>query len=289
MNRTIIRLLNKLQLLQNINVSGSVTVSGKRFVIPIIHKTGFDHLFQAEPWMVEVLQIVLQIQPGKFVDVGTNIGQTLLNLRSVSDQMPYIGFEPNPLCVFYMNQLISANKIQNAYVFPFGISSKAGIGELNFYYESDTDSSASTLPDFRPDQPVVRREQIVLFDIPAVSDKIDFSDLAVIKIDVEGSEHEVITGFRNEIARWNPILLIEILPAYDVSRTDRVRNQHEIVRMLREFDYSIFRIIKRDQVLIDFEEIPEIEIHSDLNSCEYVMVPATKRIRFKEAYRKVIP
>ena len=49
--------------------------------------------------MIDILKIVLPIENKKFIDVGVNIGQTLLKLKSVSSEIDYIGFEPNPICV----------------------------------------------------------------------------------------------------------------------------------------------------------------------------------------------
>lgn len=37
-----------------------------------------------EMWMVEVLKHLLLLKPGTFIDIGANIGQTLLKLRAVS-------------------------------------------------------------------------------------------------------------------------------------------------------------------------------------------------------------
>ena len=79
-----IRALNKLSLLKFFNLTGEVTLNGKRFKIPILQKTGFSNLFVTETWMIKILEVVLPIDNKKFVDVGVNIGQTLLKLRSVS-------------------------------------------------------------------------------------------------------------------------------------------------------------------------------------------------------------
>lgn len=288
MNRTVIRVLNKLGLLQQFNVAGSLVINKKRFQIPIIQNLGYDNLFMSEPWMLEVLKIVFSIDKGKFVDVGVNIGQTLLKVKSVVPDIPYIGFEPNPVCVYYSGKLVKVNRIADVKIYPLAISSSSGIGELNYYYDSDTDSAASVVTNFRLDQKIVRSEFIVKSSLDAIKDFIDLQDLSVLKIDVEGAEFEVITAFRDEISAWKPIILMEILPAYSSANTDRISNQNSIVQILRELDYSMFRIKKSDGNLKDLNEITDIEIHSDLDACDYVMVPAAKRVRFIDAYRNAL-
>ena len=116
MNKMIIRILNRLRILKNININSSTTINKRRFIIPVIGKVGLANVFMSEPWMIDVMKIVLPIESGKFIDVGVNIGQTLLKLRCVSNEYDYIGFEPNPQCVSYVNKLI---KKKNTLVFNF--------------------------------------------------------------------------------------------------------------------------------------------------------------------------
>ena len=53
------------------------------------------------------------------------------------------------------------------------------------------------------------------------------------------------------------------------------RTQSEAVLLMRK------GVIKKDDVLIDLNEISEIGTHSDLNQCEYVMVPSIKKEKFE--------
>ncbi len=89
-----LRILNKLSLLDKFNLQGTITLNNKNFVIPVLGKLGFSNMFMSEPWMIDVLKIVIPLSKGSFIDVGVNIGQTLLKLRSVSDEIEYTGFEP---------------------------------------------------------------------------------------------------------------------------------------------------------------------------------------------------
>ena len=177
-----IRALNKLSLLKFFNLTGEVTLNGKRFKIPILQKTGFSNLFVTETWMIKILEVVLPIDNKKFVDVGVNIGQTLLKLRSVSSEISYIGFEPNPMCVNYSAKLIKENEFKNTILIPSGISEKTELGKLNFYSPSETDSSASMIEDFRFNQKTFRQEFVPLFDLNRLKSAIDLDSISILKI-----------------------------------------------------------------------------------------------------------
>jgi FkbM family methyltransferase len=280
MNKFSIRVLKKLNVLKYLNTIGSVSLNDTKFKIPVTEEVGFSNLFMSEPWMIDLLKIVLPIGNKSFVDVGINVGQTLLKLKSVSPEINYVGFEPNPVCSNYTVKLIKKNNIINTTVVPCGISDKTEMGVLNFYTQTTDDTSASMIADFRPDQKTFKKEFIPLFDIKTLQQKIDLDSISVLKIDVEGAELEVINSFKELISSKNPIILIEILPAYTKSNSQRVNRQNEIQNVLKELEYSIFRVIKQNEILIDITEILEIGIHEDLNCSEYVMVPKTKKEAF---------
>ena len=45
-----------------------------------------------EPWMIELLAMLLKEKEGAFIDVGVNVGQTLIKLKSIDINRKYIGF-----------------------------------------------------------------------------------------------------------------------------------------------------------------------------------------------------
>lgn len=277
MNRFIIRVLNKLKILKYLNIKGSIMLNHKKVSIPVIQQVGYDNLFMTEPWMIDVLKMVLKIENGGFVDVGANIGQTLLKLKSVSESIEYIGFEPNPSCVYYLKNLIEENKFTYCTIIPAGISDITNIEVLHFFSASRTDSSASMITNFRPLENIVRNEYIPVFEFEQIRKKINLNKFSVLKIDVEGAEWEVVKSFYPSIEKCKPIILMEILPVYSEQHVNRMERQKEIIQILHHLDYSVFRVVKKMDVFIDLFEVMEIEMHADINSCEYVMVPNFKK------------
>ena len=241
---------------------------------------GFSNMWMSEPWMIRLLEIVVPISKGSFIDVGVNVGQTLLKLKSVSTEFDYFGFEPNPACIYYVNELVRINGFQHINLIPVGISSETMVGKLYFFDKSAIDSSASIVEHFRPDQKIEKTEYIPIFNTSAIRKNIDLCKIGIIKIDVEGGELEVLTGLGNEIIENQPVILIEILPVYDNKNTKRLERQNKIEQLFKDWKYSIFRVIKQNEQLKNIEEISEFGIHGDLNSCEYVAVPEKLKDEF---------
>ena len=93
-------------LLEKINLTYNITLNKKRIKIPIVSGIGYSTIWTTELWMIDILKILLFLKDGVFIDIGANIGQTLIKLKCVNPDTQYFGFEPNPSCVFYMRELI---------------------------------------------------------------------------------------------------------------------------------------------------------------------------------------
>mgnify|MGYP006929357049 CR=1 FL=1 len=58
-----------------------VTINGHRFIVPRIYGMASS---ASEPWMVPLLAAIHESRPGRFIDVGVNVGQTLMKVRAVA-------------------------------------------------------------------------------------------------------------------------------------------------------------------------------------------------------------
>ncbi len=267
------RLLRKIGVLKSINFKSNIILNQKSITIPINGGVGFDNLDISELWMVDILKS-LDIDRGVFIDIGVNIGQTLIKVKSIYEEIEYIGFEPNSICVSYTNQLIEINNWRDITIVPVGIMQETSILSLEYYSASSTDSSASLVPNYRQNNKIYKRETIATFSIDRVASLWKDRDISVIKIDVEGAEVDVILSLKDIIQTHRPTLLVEILPIYEESNSQRLHNQATIERVLDELNYTIYRVYKQeDNSFSHFKEIKSIGIHSDLNWCDYIFSP----------------
>jgi hypothetical protein len=109
--------------------TASIEIAGKVFLTPKINGSMCD---VSEPWMVELLVHLLPVRAGVFCDCGVNIGQTLISVKAAEPARRYIGFEPNPECVAYVEKLIELNRLSNVLIVPVGLAGAPGCASCNY-------------------------------------------------------------------------------------------------------------------------------------------------------------
>jgi FkbM family methyltransferase len=228
----------------------------------------------SEPWMVDLLAKLLPLKLGTFFDVGVNLGQTLLAVKANDPTRHYVGVEPNPVCVAYTEKLIALNELTDCQIIPVGLSDESGIRRLQLYDNATVDPSASLVRNFRPGD---RNSSFKLVPISPFSEfdrAADLSQLALVKVDVEGGEADAVNSMREAIEQRRPWLIIEILPCYESTNIDRLRRQVSVERLLRETGYLNFRIFKKARGHFDYlQEVVEIGVHSNMDWCDYLFCP----------------
>lgn len=271
LKNTFLKVLFRLGILKFFNLNGALTLDAKEYLIPITKGIGYMHIAVAEPWMKPVLERLTKYVNGQqkrdFIDVGVNVGQTLLMVNSLYPDVNYFGFEPNPVCVSYVQELKTLNKISSATVFPVGLSDKVRMAELIFFKDDHADDTASVIENFR-ERAKDKRTKIVLFKGDLLIEEENIHP-GVLKIDVEGGELEVIMGLMETIKKFRPAVLCEILPVYRPDNYFRIDRQKALLEFFNSNKYLLYRIYNDGAI----EEIPTIEIHSNVALSNYVFVP----------------
>jgi FkbM family methyltransferase len=264
------RLIRRLRIPSVFN-SATLEIAGRQFRTPKIEGAMCE---TDERWMVDLLGALLPLRAGAFLDVGVNLGQTLLAMNALDPARAYVGLEPNPRCVAYVEALKKANGLANCTVLPVALGSDAAIRRLEFYHGDTTDSSASLVANFRPDQELTH---VILVPVFAYEDVVRATGLgapAFVKIDVEGAESEIIQSMRGLIGRAKPWFVVEILPCYSGRNRERIDRQNKIQVLLLESGYRILRLMKRaDGRLESLRPLEEIEIHGNMEWVDYVLCP----------------
>jgi FkbM family methyltransferase len=177
------------------------------------------------------------INPGDICfDIGANVGFYTLLFSQYAKAV--YAFEPLPRNLKYLNRLVEINRIANAHVVPYAVSdvSTAGyfskgadhsLGRLD--KEGDLSVSVMTCDQFVADSGVVPN---------------------LIKIDVEGSEFDVLTGASNLLKSSHPTLLLSV-------HSDRLRS--DCLSLLGKLDYrSIIPLNSKDS-----QKATEFAVHFD--------------------------
>ncbi len=263
------------RLLRPFNLSGTALVDGTRFKIPIWRGVGLELRNESEPWMSNLLRRLFRagVPPG-LVDVGVNVGQTLLKLKSIDLDFRYIGFEPNPFCVLFVQQLVELNHFRHCQLAPVALSDQPGL--LEFIAGSDSDSGGSMITDLRPGKEVIRKQYIAALQFDHL--KLDLHQLGIVKIDVEGAELLVLRGMKDFLRERRPCIVCEVLHAHSSAQLADVGARNAAIqRLLVDVEYLTYRVLKGAAGVEKLEGVsafPDLVWnHASPSFCDYLMVP----------------
>lgn len=187
----------------------------------LIYVDTFEHICWDLYWhgsyerdVVWVLDKFL-IQDSVCVDVGANIGIYTILLAEKAKRV--ISFEPHPAFFERLKFNVFLNNFINVTLKQLGLSSKSGDAIL-FSPPATMQNKSATMCKLNDELTEEIKIQITTLD-ETIDEKIDF-----IKIDVDGSDAEVIFGAKRLIEKYRPIILFEYLKDYVVTKDSKSVN-----------------------------------------------------------------
>ena len=141
-----------------------------------------------------------------FVDVGASKGNHSLFLSQYVGTV--VAFEPYPLVLDRFRTAIDENQISNIILRPFGLGAENGRFPF-FSPKNQNHNTGSFSADFS-----TQNEYYADLEIRVGDEELRWLQIArvdVVKIDVEGYEKEVLSGFKNSVKRDRPIVMMELL------------------------------------------------------------------------------
>jgi len=236
-------------------------------------------------WKTDAIAAILAHRRGTLIDVGANVGQTLLDFLKAPQRSAYLGFEPNLTCYQHLAAFISSNGLGQCRVIPAGLGDKNGLANL-YRLGGDVDSGATTVGELRPrDQ--VTAEPCCIFRLDDLEDLTAGADIALIKIDTEGSELDVLRGMETTVRRTQPWILCEVLHRDEMANAEPHRQRcTALMRLLGELGYRVQRAVHdetRVDALEDVSEFPDRVWTADsIRLCDYLFVPASDLSQTRE-------
>ncbi|MEE4174575.1 MAG: FkbM family methyltransferase, partial [Xanthomonadales bacterium] len=222
-------------------------------------------------------------------DVGANLGQTLLAVKAIDRQREYLGFEPNPSCNFYLEQLIRLNGLEQVSVVPVALADESCVMQLDRYSDDPGDSSASIVPAFRDESKIKSSLFVPAFRFDDLRISNTRSSIGIVKIDVEGAESVVLSSLNTVIKRDRPLIVMEVLPVYSDENQERLVRQQSIERMLTSWNYKLYRIAKHDDgSLAGLVPIKSFGIHSNIDHCDYLAIGSERSGEIDERFELLI-
>lgn len=184
--------------------------------IRICERNGIKYSLDINDYMQYCIYFGIEIEPRDtlynlvkngttVIDVGTNIGETLLNFAKINRDGVNIGFEPVPYLYEKAKNNIALNKFENIELVNKGLSSSE---ETLSFHEAMENNSGGMFLTRENNLEEARSVQAVRLD--DFVDRRGIENISLIKIDVEGFEMEVLKGASETLRRFRPTLFVEI-------------------------------------------------------------------------------
>lgn len=284
----LIRLLQRARLIRQVSLNMRAHVNGHALRIPIVRGTGISSLVDGEPWATGLYGFLLQQFPGTFIDVGVNVGQTLIRTRTLKPNLDYVGFEPNTFCVAYLKRLMLLNPLLHAPIIDAGLGDHDGEATLHMNLDSLSDDSASIVEDFRPGQAVHHRLEVRIIRFETAEREAAIGKAGIVKIDVEGSEREVLRSMADRISKDRPAVVLEILPVGRASNTERLTRQQDIEALFASIGYHMLRIHNMGSATKLERMTGPIGVHDDQRLANFVVVPQEREAELLPGLERAI-
>jgi FkbM family methyltransferase len=269
------------KILKPFNFSIPVRFSGSRIRIPLINAMGVENIriSNHEHFMLHCIR-KFHTRGATFLDIGANIGQTLLKLKVVDKSAPYIGIEPNPYCLFYLQHLVKYNNFKSCRFISAGASDKTGLFPLHVDVERSvqTSSGATFIENYKANKNP--KNDLLLACLPLSKENCStlfMKKIGIIKVDIEGGEYFALNGLKWLIDRDNPIIILENLREHK-SLPVRVEINTLLNDLIGDLNYKLFEIIDKNSE-ISYKVVKsfggKVDKHSTNN---FLVVPKTLNI-----------
>lgn len=165
------------------------------------------------------------------VDIGANVGWHAIRLALQQPHARLVAFEPNDVAATALETNLRLNHLEDRiHVERQAVADSPGMREL---LECDDDAYSSMLETGR--SPVRVRRQVAVTTLDRFVEERNLSEIALIKIDVEGLEWEVVQGAVVTLRRLKPDLFVEI-----DERNRASPSGPDLIRALLGYGYRAF-------------------------------------------------
>lgn len=199
--------------------------------------------------------------PRVFWDVGANIGSICLPVASMAPQARVVAFEPSPPVRARLMRNLALNPTLAARIQALGTALSDVDGETDFFVSNETfNSGVGGLGHAhnRETQPV--RVPVARADALIGSGQAPAPDL--IKIDVEGFEHQVLAGMGELLRTDRPLELIFEHYPYRLEETGQSREHN--ANLMREHGFSLHIFAERTGSSVRALEPGDLDTNCDI-------------------------
>jgi FkbM family methyltransferase len=185
-----------------------------------------------------------------FVDIGSNLGWYSLLAKSLNPQTEVLAFEPvNPIRQ-KLNENIKRNGFQDTHVYPCALGVKPKLSLMWSYSSNDGMSTLHPIEEWGP----TAAHEVEVETLDQYADLILKPNLPILmKLDVEGSEMEVLKGGISVLKQQDVNMIIEVNEKMLLAGKSSAK---ELFAFLSSFGFYGYWISSDETLIIQHDGLP---------------------------------
>ena len=160
-----------------------------------------------EPDTVALMALLCE-EDAQVLDVGANIGLTALALSRIARRGRVAAVEPVPEAFSFLVRNLARAQVDN--VKPYNFALGPHDGTVVMQGSPDFLAGSFVTTDYPVDIPGHFRKTVPMRALDSCFAELDLSRLDFVKLDVEGYELDVLEGSRRTLARFRPLVMLEL-------------------------------------------------------------------------------
>ena len=200
-------------------------------------------------------EALLEHLPGNatVLDIGTNLGHTLLTFASRLDRGTVIGFEPDPINFANCKANVELNSFTNITLLNFGLGKAEGVLPMEVRIELNRGGN-------RINANAANTVNVPIRRLDSVVNEVGLAQIDVVKIDVEGFELNVLKGGVECLRKFKPVLFIEL---DDNNLRDQGDSALDVIEFLEGLGYTD---------IVEAESRMRISSSTNFANCHYDII-----------------
>lgn len=177
------------------------------------------------------------LKPGMtFLDVGANLGlYTIFAARRVAETGRVIAIEPSSREMERLRKHVEQNLLSNVSLLPVALSDCSA--EAVLLVAAASHAGHNTLGSFGYNTQLEHREKVRAVRLDDLMESAKLERVDVIKMDIEGAELAALRGGALTLAKYRPILLMELS---DRALNHQKASSTEVLSLLADYGYDVF-------------------------------------------------
>jgi FkbM family methyltransferase len=200
------------------------------------------------------------------LELGANVGYFTVQAARAAPGIQHVAVEPHPTSIQLCRANLDLNRVTSVELLHAAAVPGPGVSATQLLVPADQ-LAAPTVAYLSPDTELptgMRRPVADVVDVPAVDVRRLVEGTDLIKLDVEGQEHTLLTACRDYLARRRPTVFVEVL-------TGTARLRTLLGELCRDDGYRCYAATRARLVELGAAELATVRLEERFGSHDVVL------------------